>query len=163
MSPRRPVVTVGFSHARLSNGNRTSSVGVGHAERRSPERCRGTACRPLIPHCRPSRRVGQALPLQTQICCNSTTANLPAASPTLSARDSNGTIRAGYPFAIKGRTHSQKCTDCGYLLWESAASSAELLLCASLHWCAAPRSTDRVAPRAPTTVNVRNTSRKHCE
>jgi len=45
-------------------------------------------------------------------CCDSTTANLPAASPALSARDS--AIQAGYAFAIKGRTHGQNCTDRGY-------------------------------------------------
>jgi len=45
------------------------------------------------------------LPYPKQICCNSTTASLPAASPAPSAHHSS--IPAGHAFAIKGRAHGQ--------------------------------------------------------
>jgi hypothetical protein len=56
-------------------------------------------------------------PRPKQNCCNSTTANLWAASPAPSARDSYEAIPAGYAHVIKGRTLGQNCTDRGYPLY----------------------------------------------
>jgi len=72
---------------------------------------------PDTPAATASRQSGWATPLPstcpTQNCRNSTTAHLPDASPTLSARDS--TIPASRAFAIKGRADGQNYAGRGLL------------------------------------------------